>query len=61
MDSYVTIWSRSSHDSLWVIERTHTESYVLSLIGLRLGEWANIRGRDYGVFNEGINPNKIKG
>lgn len=41
-----------------MIERTHTEDYALALTGLRVGEWARINGRHYGVFEEGYNPNK---
>lgn len=58
MSKYVTIWSRSISGGVWVIERTHTEDYALALTGLRVGEWARINGRHYGVFEEGYNPNK---
>src|SRR5690606_31478509 len=58
---YVTIWSRSTSGGVWGVERSHTEDYALALTGLRVGEWARINGRYYGVFEEGHNPNKGSG
>lgn len=55
---YVTIWSRINEKWMWVIERTHTQDYCKSLIGIsEIGQIVPVNGREYGVFGEGVNPN----
>ena len=56
---YVTIWSKSKYSgSSWVIERTHTIDYTLTLFGIttKEAEVIEINGRYYMYLQEGKQP-----
>ena len=58
---YVTIWSKPLYSNTWCIERTHSKEYCKCLIGVNeVGDFVEIKGRIYGVFEENTNPNKLQ-
>jgi len=57
-ETFVTIWSKSKYNNLWLVERTHSLSYCVSLGISAINEVVEIAGRLYCAFNEGVNPNK---
>lgn len=58
---YGTIWTKSTRNPYWLLERSYPVSYIQSELGLE-AEGAETKpnelGRIYAYFTEGIDPNQ---
>ncbi len=58
---YGTIWTKSTQNPYWLLERSYPVSYIRSELGLE-AEGAETKpdelGRIYAYFAEGIDPNQ---
>lgn len=58
--TYVTIWSKSKYSNNWIKERSHPYYYAKLQIGCDIGDFVEINGRYYAIFEENFNPNTPK-
>lgn len=58
---YGTIWTKSTRNPYWLLERSYPVNYIQSELGLEV-EGAETKpdelGRIYAYFAEGIDPNQ---